>query len=57
MPEHDHGLPTKPRITEELGGGDYRLEGMRFHMSGYWEVVVSIVTDAGSFEVTIALQL
>jgi len=57
MPEHNHGLPTKPRITEEMGGGDYRLKGMRFHMSGYWEVVVSIVTDAGSFEVTIPLQL
>ena len=57
MPEHDHGLPTKPRVTRELGGGDYQLEGMRFHMSGYWEVVVSITTDTGSFEVTIPLQL
>ena len=57
MPEHDHGLPTRPRITEELGGGDYRLEGMRFHMSGYWEVIVSITTDTGNFEVTIPLQL
>jgi hypothetical protein len=57
MPEHDHGLPTKPRVIEELGGGDYRLEGMRFHMSGYWEIVVSITTDAGRFEVTIPLQI
>jgi len=57
MPEHDHGLPTKPRVTEELGGGDYRLDGMRFHMSGYWEIVVSITTDAGHFDVTIPLQL
>jgi len=57
MPEHDHGLPTKPRVTEELGGGDYRLDGMRFHMSGYWEIVVSITTDAGHFDVTVSLQL
>jgi hypothetical protein len=57
MPEHDHGLPTKPRVTEELGGGDYRLDGMRFHMSGYWEISVSITTDTGSFVVTIPLQL
>jgi hypothetical protein len=57
MPEHDHGLPTKPRITEELGGGDYRLDGMRFHMSGDWEIIVSITTDAGSFEVSIPLRL
>lgn len=57
MPEHDHGLPTKPRITEELGGGDYKLEGMRFHMHGYWEIVVSVTTAAGTSKVTIPLQL
>ncbi len=57
MPEHDHGLPTKPRVTEELGGGDYRLEGMRFHMSGYWEIVVTITTDNGNSVVMIPLQL
>jgi hypothetical protein len=57
MPKHDHGLPTKPRITEELGGGDYRLDGMRFHMSGYWEIVVTVTTDNGSSELTIPLQL
>ena len=57
MPEHDHGLPTKPRITAELGGGDYRLEGMRFHMRGYWEIVVSITTDSGTSKITIPLQL
>jgi len=57
MPQHNHGLPTKPRVTEELGGGDYRLEGMRFHMSGYWEIVVSITTDSGKSKVTIPLRL
>jgi hypothetical protein len=57
MPKHDHGLPTKPRITEELGGGDYHLEGMRFHMSGYWEIVVTVTTDDGTSDVTIPLQL
>ena len=57
MPEHDHGLPTKPRVTQELGGGDYRLDGMRFHMSGHWEIVVSITTEAGTSIVKIPLQL
>ena len=57
MPEHDHGLPTKPRVTEELGGGDYKLEGMRFHMSGYWEIVVSVTTDDGTSIVIIPLRL
>ena len=57
MPEHNHGLPTKPRMTKELGGGDYQLQGMRFHMSGYWEIIVSITTNSGTAEVTIPLQL
>jgi hypothetical protein len=57
MPAHDHGLPTKPRVTEELGNGDYRLDGMRFHMSGYWEIVVAVTTENGTSTVVIALQL
>lgn len=57
MPKHDHGLPTKPRVTKELGDGNYKLDGMRFHMAGYWEIVVSITTDAGTSTVTIPLQL
>jgi hypothetical protein len=57
MPEHDHGLPTKPRVTEELGGGDYKLQGMRFHMAGYWEIEVTITVDSGTSKVTIPLQL
>ena len=57
MPEHDHGLPTRPRVTEELGDGDYRLDGMRFHMSGYWEITVTVTTAASEDEVVIPLQL
>jgi len=57
MPEHNHGLPTAPRVVAELGDGDYRIEGLRFHMSGYWEIRISI--DAGDRRdvVTIPLQL
>ena len=57
MPEHDHGLPTQPRVTEELGNGDYRLDGMRFHMRGYWEITVTVVTEERSSVVVIPLQL
>ncbi len=45
MPAHDHGLPTYPRVTDELGDGDYRLNGMRFHMSGAWEITITITVD------------
>jgi len=57
MPAHDHGLPTRPRVTEELGGGDYRLDGVRFHMRGYWEIEITVVTDQGSSVIVIPLQL
>lgn len=57
MPEHDHGLPTRPRVTQELGDGDYRLDGMRFHMSGYWEITVTITTDESESVAVISLQL
>lgn len=57
MPEHDHGLPTRPRVTEDLGDGYYRLDGMRFHMSGYWEIVVTIQSDASEDTVVIPLTL
>lgn len=57
MPQHDHGLPTQPRVTAELGNGDYRLDGMRFHMNGDWELVVTITTNDKTSIVTIPFQL
>ena len=42
MPDHNHGLPTRPRMTRYLGQGDYLIEGMKFHMNGKWEVRLEI---------------
>ena len=56
MPAHDHGLPTQPQITEHLGDGRYLLEGMKFHMLGYWTVTLSIFHDNLSDEVTFELD-
>lgn len=36
MPQHGHGLPTVPQVTADLGGGDYLVEGLKFHMPGWW---------------------
>ena len=36
MPQHGHGLPTQPRVTKEIGNGDYLVEGMKFQMGGWW---------------------
>lgn len=57
MPEHDHGLPTAPQITKNLGDGCYLLEGMRFHMGGWWTVTISIIDGNISDSVTFDLQL
>jgi hypothetical protein len=57
MPEHNHGLPTDPRMTQSLGDGDYVLEGMRFHMSGYWELTVTIVAGGRRDTVIIPLTI
>lgn len=57
MPQHGHGLPTSPKVTEDLGNGDYRVEGMKFQMLGFWEVRFNISTDGQSDSVTFNLIL
>lgn len=57
MPAHDHGLPTRPRVTEVLGNGDYRIQGMRFHMNGAWRIEVTIEVGEQVDRVAIDLQL
>jgi hypothetical protein len=57
MPAHDHGLPTRPRVTQDLGDGYYRIDGVRFHMSGYWEIVIQIRSDESEDTVVVALTL
>ena len=57
MPEHNHGLPTAPQVTATSGDGRYRVEGMRFHMRGYWEIRVSIDNGIQRDSVTIPVSL
>lgn len=42
MPKHKHGLPTAPRVTQNIGNGDYIIEGIKFSMSGQWEIWLNI---------------
>ena len=48
MPAHNHGLPTTPQVTE-VGGGDYRVDGVKFQMPGQWTMTVDV--DAGGVRV------
>lgn len=57
MPQHGHGLPTRPEVTEYLGQGDYRVEGLKFHMPGWWIVEFNIAAGGMSDHVTFNLRL
>jgi hypothetical protein len=57
MPEHRHGLPTRPRVTRHLGNGDYLLEGVKFQMGGWWVMDFDITADGRTERVRFHLQL
>ena len=45
MPQHGHGLPTSPRVTQYLDNGDYLVEGLKFQMGGLWLVDFTITAN------------
>jgi hypothetical protein len=57
MPQHGHGLPTKPRVGRVLEGGIYEIEGVRFNMGGWWEFTLAIHGAPGADRVTFNLAL
>lgn len=57
MPQHGHGLPTRPRVTRNLGDGMYEIEGVRFNMGGWWEFKLAIAGSRGADTVTFNLDL
>ena len=57
MPEHDHGLPTSPRVSADQQEGHYRVGGVRFHMRGHWELRLLIDDGRERDWVTIELNL
>ena len=57
MPQHGHGLPTRPRVTRQLGNGDHAVEGMKFHMGGWWVVKFEVSSEAGSDSLVFNLKL
>ena len=57
MPQHGHGLPTKPRVTRALGNGDHLVEGMKFNMGGWWVVRFAVSASAGRDTLVFNLKL
>jgi hypothetical protein len=57
MPQHGHGLPTKPRVTRAMGGGDHLVEGMKFNMGGWWVVKFRVDASAGRDSIVFNVRL
>lgn len=57
MPQHGHGLPTAPKATAYLGGGRYRIEGVRFNMPGNWTLEFAISASPGNDAVVFNVAL
>jgi hypothetical protein len=57
MPEHGHGLPTRPRVTRSEGDGVYVIEGLRFNMGGWWELKLAIDGTAGPDSITFNIEV
>lgn len=53
MPQHGHGLPTRPQVTRDLGGGKFEVEGMKFNMPGWWVVNVHVGDDTATFNLSL----
>jgi hypothetical protein len=52
MPQHGHGLPTRPQVTATAQAGTYVLEGMKFSMTGWWEIKLAVHSADGDDKVT-----
>jgi len=48
MPQHGHGLPTRPQVSREIADGTYLMEGMKFSMGGWWEIKLAIQAAEGA---------
>ena len=58
MPQHGHGLPTKPRVTRRTPEGDLVVDGMKFNMGGWWTVTFRVTSpNSAPDSVTFNLKL
>ena len=57
MPQHGHGLPTKPEVSKENGAGQYRISGLKFSMGGWWELKLRIANSTSRDSVVFNIDL
>ena len=56
MPQHGHGLPTKPR-ARRIGNGDSAVDGMKFNRGGWWVVKFRVDAATGSDSLVFNVKL
>jgi hypothetical protein len=57
MPQHGHGLPTRPQAKQLASSGDYLVEGMKFNMGGWWVVKFRVDATSGSDSLVFNVKL
>jgi hypothetical protein len=57
MPQHGHGLPTKPRVSATAVPGVYLVEGLRFNMGGWWDLRFAVSGASARDSVTFNIRL
>ena len=56
MPAHGHGMIVKPVVTQEEPGV-WRVDGMKYHMPGAWELYVDLMNVDTATRVVIPVFL
>ena len=56
MPEHDHGMVVTPRVTE-IAPGDFKVEGVKLHMAGNWQLLITADAGGKSEKFTVPVQI
>jgi len=57
MPSHGHGFVTQPRVTRNLGNGEFLVEGVKFHMPGEWVIQITLTGRGASDQVSLPLTV
>jgi hypothetical protein len=57
MPQHGHGLPTAPIVRPTGVSGRYDLQGMKFSMTGWWELTLQVSAGGVTEQVTFNIVL
>jgi hypothetical protein len=57
MPQHRHGLPTKPVASKTAAAGQYQIDGLKFSMGGWWVLKLKLQNAEGQDSVVFNFDL